>query len=48
MLFLSYKHLKFNLDRVQINMVKLGKWLILVYFFEKRSEIVNRFSEIFM
>ena len=39
----SYKHLKFELNRVQINMHIYGKWLILLYFFEKRSEIVNRF-----
>ena len=37
----SYEHLKFDLDRVQISMPKWGKWLILIYFFEKRSEIVN-------
>ena len=44
MCFLSrYEHLKFDLDRIQINMLKQGKWLILVYFFEKKSEIVNRF-----
>ena len=39
----SYKHLNFDLNRVQINMHIYGKWLILLYFFEKRSEIVNRF-----
>ena len=39
----SYEQLKFDLDRIQINMLKSRKCLILLYFFEKRSEIVNRF-----
>ena len=39
----SYEHLKFDLRRVQISMLKKGKWLILVYFFKKIGEIVNRF-----
>ena len=41
----SYEHLKFDLDRVQINMALLGKWLILVCFCQKLSEIVYSFLQ---
>ena len=40
----SYEHLKLNLKRIQINILKYGKWLILVYLFQKMSEIANSFS----
>ena len=46
MFLLSYKHLKFDLYRIQINMLKYikEKWLIFAYFFEQISKIVNIFS----
>ena len=37
----SYDQLKFDLNRYQINMLKKGKWLILVYFLQNMSEIIN-------
>ena len=40
---LSYEHLRLDLDRVHINMLEQGKWLILVYLFQVMSEIVNSF-----
>ena len=45
MLFIElyYEHLKFDLDRIQINKLKLGKWLKFVNCFQKTSKTVNTF-----